>query len=624
MIYESLKYLSQQKRDDWFGNTRWFVKASLNEKKYKVCVAPINRNYGDNGTAGKILNKTLFSLENNSVGCKYTVMPDTYSAEDVSFFIPYEEYGMIIKSNTEVNIKFASAEESDVFIEVDGEQVIITDGAYKILFVTNGVVKKSENAILIAPAGETLRISAAYHIDEGKALKTATYLFEKETIARLKSREEWEKYFNSCPVITDGFNKEEICRQYWCWWCLLINVSDIEFNDFPAYMSPEKTGWLGIWSNDGPECMAALSLTNQKNLARRLICSYIEKAIDENGRHSWYTHSDGQGCYGRRGDCGRLSNGASCIVHTVGFYIRNTGDNTILDEKLSYDQTLYERLKIYMTALYKDRDINHDSLIEWANLWESGWDDKLGCFFKKKPISEWWSAIETLNEKEFDVFYESNKCPVTTIVEQVYTLWALSEMKGMSILRKDYKFSERCQERFNLMIDTVSEKCWNEEDGFYHDIDVTAEKQIMAKSADVFYYLYFEKNPERIKRIYSHLTNSNEFALKCIPMQSADSIGFNANGYWSGGHWPREMSYLAMGLSKAGYKDKAVEILRAAITSGEGNMFYEVINPVTGRPSTSPTKMAYDIMDIVALLEVENVIDWTNDELYTKDNRKVC
>lgn len=611
-LYASLSAELPAHRNDWFGNTRWFVRINGDENSFTVCAAPVNRSHGDLQNNGRVLNKTFFSLRADAPPQGYTVKPDTVADGYTSLTVPFGEYGLIARSQRRIHVDFdCGLEKENLSVCGLKNTVAVSDGIYRLYFVCEGKIEMEPHGFQLIPQDGGVRIAVGYGVSEERARGISERLFEREDEAVCESRRRWNEYFESCPVVETGNFGRTVQRQYWCWWCLLVNVSDIEFNDFETYMSPEKTGWLGVWSNDGPECMAALSLTGCDRLARRMILGYLEKAMDDAGRHAWYTHADGQRCFGRAGDPGRLSNGAVCIAHTVGFYVRNTGDIDFLKEKLSTGQTVYERLKIYISAVYRDRDINGDALIEWANLWESGWDDKLGCFFSKKSLAEWWQAIEQLDGEQFSRFYEENSCPVTTIVEQVYMLWALSEMRYLAKLMGDAELESYCLEKHSETLHAVTEKCWSESDGFYHDLDVNGQKQIPAKSADVFYFLYFEKNRGRCEKIYRHLLNPREFGLKCIPMQSADAEGFDPSGYWSGGHWPREMSYLCMGLSRAGFQDKAEEILLKAIESGEGNAFYEVLNPITGRQSTAPTKMAYDIMDIVALLDLKGMIRWT-------------
>ncbi|MBR4073030.1 MAG: hypothetical protein IKK24_03715, partial [Clostridia bacterium] len=401
-----------------------------------------------------------------------------------------------------------------------------------------------------------------------------------------------------------------VIRQYWHWWVALVNVSNIEFNEFPIYMAPDRQSWLGTWSNDGPESIAALSLTNQRGLARKLILSYCGAAISDEGVHSWYLNSDGVGCNGNPGDVGRLSHGVPNIIHTVEYYVRNTGDKEILSANCN-GMTLYERISKYFKETLKIRDLDNDGLIEWRNLWETGWDDKLGCFFKTSTLEDWCEIVINGTDEEISEFYKKNSYPVVAIVEQVYMRWACASIKNLAEIMGDGETVILAENADKKIEESVNKKCWNEDDGFYHDFSVRDNCQIETKSADCYYYMYFEKDMDRVERVCKYLKDEKYFGSVCIPMQAICSKGFSATGYWSGGHWPREMSYLSMGLNRAGKSELAQEICLKAINSGTGNHFYEVMNPITGKRSTAVTKMAYVIMDIIALLDIKGKIKWT-------------
>ncbi len=611
-IYGKLIYKSENPIKTWTGNNRWYAAIDESKGSFDFCAAPVSREDGDSTKAGKILNKTFFRLVSSEPDA-FIYYPDGVKNSRIQIDFPFGSYGAIINSYASAEIISENGKIKNRKTADGRQNVTVSDGVYTLSFVTDADVSVSGSKIIMSGKdGARFAVSVSFGTDEFSVTESADRLFSDRDVSADKSRKFWNGYFDSCPVYISG-EEELLVRQYWAWWCLLVNVSDVEFNRFPVYMAPDRTGWLGTWSNDGPECMAALSLTCMRDTAKRLICSYIDAAINSEGRHGWYLHSDGESCYGRKGDSGRLSNGVAIIVHTVGFYIRNTGDKDILDFRLPSGMTVYEKLSLYMHSIGKDRDINSDSLIEWANLWESGWDDKLGCFFRNAPIGEWWKAAESMSEAEYQAFLKKNRSPVTTVVEQVYYLRALSEMSAMARIKNDAEFEKQCADKYNKVRAAVRSECWSGEDGFYHDIDVNAGEIINAKSADSFYFLYYETDGDRKKQIYSHLDNPDEFGLYYTPMQSADCEGFSPDGYWSGGHWPREMSYLALGLDKAGYTEKAVGILKKALCSGKGNIFYEVLNPYTGKPTTGITRMAYDIMDVVALLAVSGKIRWTRE-----------
>ena len=190
------------------------------------------------------------------------------------------------------------------------------------------------------------------------------------------------------------------------------------------------------------------------------------------------------------------------------------------------------------------------------------------------------------------------------------TLWSLSAMARLAAGQGDAELEEYCSRMYEKMKSTVEDRCWNERDAFYYDIDVKTETQTTEKSADAFYWMSFEEDQERRKALLQHLNNEDEFNCYYVPMLSKDSAGFNRFGYWSGGHWPREMSIIAMGLHYCGYDEKAMELLVRAIMADEGNIIPEVREAIEGKASTSVTKMACAIMNVMALLDVSEKVKW--------------
>ncbi|MBS7262480.1 MAG: hypothetical protein KIG36_02610, partial [Eubacteriales bacterium] len=432
----------------------------------------------------------------------------------------------------------------------------------------------------------------------------------------------WDAYLTSCPLVETG---DHTCsdgtvltaaairaRQLWAWQVALKNINLLEENRFSCFAAPDKPQWFGVWSNDGAETLAALSLTSAAPLARRALIEYADKAVTPDGVQSWYTHSDGVGCYGNPGDTGRFSHGVPCWVHAVDFYIRAADDAAILSETLDSGGTLWERIRVYLDRYMERRDVNGDGLVEWVNLWETGWDDKVGPFFSKSPISEWIRRIPTLEGEQIREFYEAFSCPVTPMVEQVYLLWALDGGAHMADLMGEAETAARYRATADRARRAVSETLWDETDGFYHDADVKAGTLSPTKNADVFYWLYYEPDPLRAGRIVARLLDPAAFGTRCLPMCSLDSEGFRPDGYWCGGHWPREMSYVSLGLARAGRRDLAEDVLLRAICSMPGNRMAEVLDPLTGRQSTAPNNLAYCVLNNVALLDLYGKTRWTD------------
>lgn len=614
MIYDKLisERVYNENELNLNGNDRLYV---VDEgEKYSFRTAPVDLERGmfsENGK--KCLRRYLFFVKPNKTTYSRRIGPDFLEQPDFKITLPYHGYGTVINSKCDFEIFDSTV--YGIYQEkkdkpqwmVENNTAVLTDGSYTMWVITDGTIKYTDYGICIKSSSDTNTI-IGYGITSDFAKTQCEGMFNNLADVIKESKCFWESYFNSCPVVNDA-DEECVIRQYWHWWCALIAVSNVEFNKFPLYMSPARENWLGTWSNDGPETMAAMSLTNQSDIARKLIVNYIEAAINEQGIHSWYLHSDGTGCYSKEGDVGCLSHGVPNIIHTLDFYIRNTGDKSILSEK-SNEITVYAKIKKYFYKLFEIRDLDNDGLIEWRNLWETGWDDKLGCFFKTASLEEWANMASNYSEEEKTDFYIKNSYPVISIVEQVYLKWAILSMKKMALLMDDINTVDFCEDKYNLNEQNFHEKLWNEKTGFYFDYNIRENHRNESKSADSFYALYFEKDANRIKRITEKLTDKNAFGNTFIPMQAMDCEGFSPTGYWSGGHWPREMSYLSLGLWKSGHKQLAKETVIKAIMTGKGDCLYEVCNPFDGRPTTKITKMAYDILNVVALLCIEEKIEW--------------
>jgi len=617
-LYNKLKYVRKFpiNGNNWIGNLRWYVKEKHDSECYQFECISARRGESHAVCTAKNMTEQLFEVYAGDTTEGYREYGADYIKTDPLFVsFPFYDYGCIMKGKKlQINVQGdIRSQEETLTVYKDGYYICMRSSGKSSVEQE----KMSARMVFTAENGEDeVMLSVSFHTDNQSALEACRDLYENTEDKMQQNQMFWEEYLGSCPLAEPevatayGVDKEAfVVRQLWHWWCLLLNVNELDFNELPAYMAPDRTNWKGIWSNDGQLCMAALALTNQKALAKRLILDYLQTSLSEDGILSWYTHSDGQGCYGLQGDVGRFSHGAPYLPQMICYYVKNTGDTKILQEIVG-KRSVYEALKKYIETLYTMRINTEYNMVEWANLWETGWDDKGGCFFDNAPLEEWCGVLSSEEEDAIVAFYEKNQRPVIPVVEQVITLWSLYAMADLADLTKDAEYRQWCLDASNEIRNAVSKKCWNEKDGFYHDIDVKRNLLSSSKNADVFYWLYFEKNKKRAEKIYEHLTDSEVFGCQCIPMLSRDSKGFNPYGYWSGGHWPREMSFVAMGLDRCGYHEKARELLVKAIMIAEGCIIPEVVNPLDGKPTTLVTKMAYNIMNIVALLDLEGKVCW--------------
>lgn len=619
-LYERLKYVKEESDGlyNWLGNLRWYVTENESGRFSFRCISALESMTHEDCVAINTT-KELFAInlkEKESDEWVYGV--DYIQNKHIKIILPFHEYGAFIYTTTDMKICFQGNcyEKDDV--------CVIQNGSYYIVLNLKKAYGDETNGIAV-DAEKTQWIAVSYHIDEAQAIANCKRLAEEREKIIADNRTFWEDYLASCPIVElerdyvyrhEALNIEEcysseafVTRQLWHYQCLLMNVCEVEFNKLPIYMAPDRIHWIGTWSNDGPQCMAILSLTNQKELARRIIIQYLKHAMTIKGEFSWYMHADGTGCHGVKGDVGRFSHGDPYMPHVVEYYIRNTGDESILLEDVG-GVTVYEKLRTYMLNLHNLRDMNQDSLIEWSNLWETGWDDKGGTFFTSASLEEWMEVVANGTEDEIAEFYTKHQRPVIAVVEQVIALWSFKAMSKLAKDKGDAELVSYCEKMFLDMKQAVETRCWNEDDQFYYDIDVKSNTQTTEKSADAFFWLNFEDNMDRATKLVEHLNDDNEFNCYYVPMLSKDSVGFNQFGYWSGGHWPREMSIIAMGLHHCGFDDKAMELLVRAIMSEKGNVIAEVIEPLYGKRSTKIMKMACAVMNPMALLDITDKVKW--------------
>ena len=170
-----------------------------------------------------------------------------------------------------------------------------------------------------------------------------------------------------------------------------------------------------MWGNDGVSEAMALSATSRKDIARASLLNWFRYAVNVSGDGSsaWEVFPSGRSAYSRK-DTAHYTQSVPLQASLVGHYVRLTGDTSILDEKpggVAGERTVWEALLAYQRSLLKVRDINHDHLIDWTHVWETGWDDK------NSP------------------FVDNKRAPTSAINEQVFNLWGLEEMVYLSSIR---------------------------------------------------------------------------------------------------------------------------------------------------------------------------------------------
>ena len=183
--------------------------------------------------------------------------------------------------------------------------------------------------------------------------------------------------------------------------------------------------------------------------------------------------------------------------------------------------------------------------------------------------------------------------------------------------RGDEAVARYASGRFEQICRMVEERHWDDRDGFYYDWDVRGGCLSRVKNQDAFYLPYFLRDRTRAARLFAHLDDPEEFKLHYLPTLARNEKGFNPEGYWCGGYWPREANYIALSLNAFGYRAKALELLVKALCSGKGKIIPENMNPITGVDNTGITGMAVSVLNALVLAEIVGRHHNSTQRIYT-------
>ncbi len=158
---------------------------------------------------------------------------------------------------------------------------------------------------------------------------------------------------------------------------------------------------------------------------------------------------------------------------------------------------------------------------------------------------------------------------------------------------------------YNRLKKVINEKYWNEEDGFYYDVELSTGKHSKIKTMASYWALMAEvASPEKASRMVEILKNEQYFGVKYpFPSLSKDDKDFNADtgDYWRGGIW-LPMAYMGVkSLEKYGYYELADEMATNIVLQQlrtyhnprlKQKTIWEVYNPYKDEPSTEHGRRA--------------------------------
>lgn len=209
-------------------------------------------------------------------------------------------------------------------------------------------------------------------------------------------------------------------------------------------------------------------------------------------------------------------------------------------------ELVYNTFNKYVDWLYKCKDKDKNGLVEYTNSYNSGTDDS----------------------PRFDgLFSDGNHVGVMQAVEGVEQNVWLSLMhhnlSEMAEILGDKKAAIKHEKKAAILEAKIEKIFWNEEDGYYYDINTTTHQQIKVKTQFTFLVMFMQNiREDRIKRLVTeHLTNPKEFWTNYpIPSVALSESTFTQKNMWRGPVWPNMNWLICLGLEQHGYRDLAKEI----------------------------------------------------------------
>ena len=153
-----------------------------------------------------------------------------------------------------------------------------------------------------------------------------------------------------------------------------------------------------------------------------------------------------------------------------------------------------------------------------------------------------------------------------------------------------------------------------------HDLDIDrGELWLSARNLDAFYWLYFESDPERARKLLQALNDPAEFSASLLPTLSMRSLGFRRDGYWDGRAWPRVHAYVGVALDRTDHPLLGFQWVARAIMASLGPVLAETLDPLADPVEYSfvgPCRlMGYNALNCLALVDVAGLRMWDGEGL---------
>lgn len=220
---------------------------------------------------------------------------------------------------------------------------------------------------------------------------------------------------------------------------------------------------------------------------------------------------------------------------------------------------------------------------------------------------------------------------VDAISQQALSARCLSELHKMY---GDENFAWFWKMEFDYRKKMINHFYWDDQDGFYYDVDIKTRKPCRVKTiASLWPLMAGVASPQQARRIVAHLLNPKEFGgeFPCPSLSRDDKEYNNKTGdYWKGGIWLPTTYMTVKALELYGYKRLADEISLKTVTQMlntykevEPHTIWECYSPSGNLPSTEhghrvrPDFCGWSALGPISLF-IENILGFRQANAHTQ------
>lgn len=289
-------------------------------------------------------------------------------------------------------------------------------------------------------------------------------------------------------------------------------------------------------------------------------------------------------------------------------------------------EDIYPKLSAWHNYLYRERDPYHRNLVFIRHMWESGmdnspaWDPVLASMkltaddippykrvdkakvgnHNERPDGFFYDRAVHLIKVFYDNDYDEARIAKASpfLIEDVLFNSILARAgialgRIAEILNKPAEEIEAHRSRSELTAVAISEKLYDEEDGFFYDYDLVSKTHIKTRISGGLAGVFGAKMSDKqldtmVKAMYEPGFLGEDLTSWTIPSVSRDDPGYTNTTYWKGPAWINVNYLVREGLLRYGDNKDAMKIAtflkERSLELLEMSGFYEYFNPISGAP----------------------------------------